>query len=88
VLMDAKMPGLDGYEATRAIRALEREFKTPPSGIIALTANAMPEDRATAEAAGVDEFLAKPFELARLAETIERAVAVHSSDAEETRAAS
>jgi signal transduction histidine kinase/CheY-like chemotaxis protein len=88
VLMDAKMPGLDGYEATRAIRALELEFKTPPVGIIALTANAMPEDRATAEAAGVDEFLAKPFELARLAETIERALAAHARPTEATRAAS
>jgi len=88
VLMDAKMPGLDGYEATRTIRALEHEFKARPVGIIALTANAMPEDRETAEAAGVDEFLAKPFELARLAETIERALYVHSDPSEEARVAS
>jgi signal transduction histidine kinase/CheY-like chemotaxis protein len=87
VLMDVKMPGLDGYEATRAIRALEREFHTPRIGIITLSANAMPEDRAIAEAAGVDAFLAKPFELARLAETIERALGAASPSAESSRAA-
>jgi signal transduction histidine kinase/DNA-binding response OmpR family regulator len=88
VLMDVKMPGLDGYEATRAIRALEREFHAPRMGVIALSANAMPEDRATAEAAGVDAFLPKPFELARLAETIERALGADAPRPEPSRAAS
>jgi CheY-like chemotaxis protein len=81
------MPGLDGYEATRAIRALEREFHTPRIGIIAWSANAMPEDRAIAEVAGVDAFLAKPFELARLAETIERALGAAAPSAGSSRAA-
>lgn len=75
VVMDIKMPGLDGYEAARAIRRLERELGAPPVGIVALTANAMPEDRRTSLAAGIDEFLAKPFDLPRLAEAIERALA-------------
>jgi signal transduction histidine kinase/CheY-like chemotaxis protein len=88
VLMDVKMPGIDGYEATRAIRALEREFKTPRMGIITLSANAMSEDRAAAEAAGADAFLAKPFELARLAETIERAMGANPPSVESARAAS
>ncbi len=48
VLMDVKMPGLDGYQATRAIRALEREFNAPRVGVIALSANAMAEDREAA----------------------------------------
>ena len=65
IVMDVKMPGLDGYEATRAIRALEREIGAPRVAIIALTANAMAEDRRASLAAGIDEFLAKPFELAR-----------------------
>ena len=56
-------------------------------GVIALSANAMPEDRATAEAAGVDAFLSKPFELARLAETIERALGADAPRPEPTRAA-
>ena len=88
VLMDVKMPGLDGYEATRVIRSLEREFNAPRMGMIALSANAMPEDRAAAEAAGVDAFLAKPFELARLAETIERALGAGAPRPEPSRAAS
>ena len=55
--------------------------------IIALTANAMPEDRRASDAAGIDEFLAKPFELARLAETIERALAAASAHSAPARAA-
>jgi len=87
VLMDIKMPGLDGYEAARAIRALERELGAPGVGIVALTANAMPEDRRLSRAAGIDEFLAKPFDLPRLAEAIERALSASCSP-EPTQAAS
>jgi len=75
VVMDIKMPGLDGYEAARAIRRLEREIGAPRVGILALTANAMPEDRRASVAAGIDEFLAKPFDQARFAEAIERTLA-------------
>ena len=75
VLMDIKMPGADGYEAARAIRRLEREAGAPRVALIALTANAMAEDRRAGAAAGFDEFLGKPVDLARLAETIERLLA-------------
>jgi signal transduction histidine kinase/CheY-like chemotaxis protein len=75
VVMDIKMPGLDGYEAARAIRRLEREIGAPRVGILALTANAMPEDRRASSAAGIDEFLAKPFDQTRFAEAIERTLA-------------
>ncbi len=71
ILMDIKMPGLDGCEATRAIRRVEREHGARPTPIIALTANAMESDRRACLAAGVDEFLVKPFDLAKLAETID-----------------
>ncbi len=81
------MPGLDGYEAARSIRNLERELGAPRVGIVALTANAMPEDRRASLAAGIDEFLAKPFELARLAETIERALAASDRGVDSPRAA-
>ncbi|HLH48038.1 MAG TPA: ATP-binding protein, partial [Roseiarcus sp.] len=64
VLMDVKMPGIDGLEATRAIRRAEREQGVRPTPIIALTANAMDSDRRACLAAGVDEFLVKPFDLA------------------------
>ena len=86
VLMDVKMPGLDGYQATRAIRALESELKAPRTAVIALTANAMSEDREASREAGVDEFLAKPFEPARLGETIDRALTACSEVEPERRA--
>lgn len=59
ILMDCRMPGLDGYEATRHIRSLEgRASKIP---IIALTASAFREDRMRAKEAGMNDFIAKPF---------------------------
>lgn len=63
VLMDIRMPGLDGHEATRRIRRLEAALgRREPYRIIALTANAAKEDEEAAREAGLDEFLAKPFD--------------------------
>jgi signal transduction histidine kinase/CheY-like chemotaxis protein len=67
VLMDLHMPGLDGLEAVRRIRAIEAEHKDPHTPIIALTANASAEDREACLAAGMDEFLIKPLDRERLA---------------------
>jgi CheY-like chemotaxis protein len=75
ILMDIKMPGIDGYQAASGIRRVERETGAPRVALIALTANATAEDRRASAAAGFDEFLAKPVDLARLAETIERVLA-------------
>ncbi|MEF3696962.1 ATP-binding protein [Desulfolutivibrio sp.] len=61
VFMDIEMPGMGGLEATRAIRALERETGRPPTRILALTAHALPEFRARCLAAGCDGFLVKPL---------------------------
>jgi PAS domain S-box-containing protein len=67
VLMDIRMPGLDGLEATRRIRTLEQALgRNPPCRIIALTANALKEDEEAARDAGLDGFLAKPFEFEAL----------------------
>jgi PAS domain S-box-containing protein len=72
ILMDIRMPGLDGLEATRRIRALERTLGIPhPRRIIALTANALKEDETAAFEAGLDGFLAKPFDLKDLTGLLE-----------------
>jgi PAS domain S-box-containing protein len=70
VLMDVQMPGCDGYAATRAIRAEGIGPELLP--IIALTANAFPEDIAAARAAGMQAHLAKPIALRQLVRALQR----------------
>jgi CheY-like chemotaxis protein len=70
ILMDVRMPGLDGLEAARCIRRDEAQARSARIRIVALTANAFEEDRAACRAAGFDDFLTKPVDLARLARAI------------------
>lgn len=61
VLMDVRMPMLDGIAATRRIRELERELSIPPVRIVAVTANAFDDDRRACLEAGMNEVLTKPL---------------------------
>jgi CheY-like chemotaxis protein len=73
VLMDVQMPEMDGFAATRAIRA--RECGTGVHlPIVAMTAHAMKGDRERCIEAGMDDYLAKPLDARRVHEVIERAV--------------
>jgi PAS domain S-box-containing protein len=71
VLMDIQMPGMDGYETARAIRRLEQAaISSIP--IIALSSDAMEEDRRKSLKAGMDEHMSKPFDIDALQELIDR----------------
>jgi len=72
VLMDCQMPVMDGFAATRAIRALEADSGAAPTPIIALTATALAEDRELCIGAGMDDFLSKPFRSEALHSTLTR----------------
>ena len=72
ILMDMRLPGIDGWEATRRLKADPATRSLP---IVALTAHAMASDRDRALAAGCDDYDTKPVELPRLIEKIDALLA-------------
>jgi CheY-like chemotaxis protein len=76
VLMDVQMPELDGLDATRRIR-LRWSAEARPY-VVAMTANAMPEDREACRAAGMDDYVAKPIRPEELAAALSRVQARHA----------
>ncbi|WP_432471003.1 cache domain-containing protein [Amphritea sp. HPY] len=72
VLMDCQMPEMDGYRATELIRQGEQERGAPRLPIIALTANAMLDDRQRCINAGMDDYLSKPFSKSQIGTMLQR----------------
>ena len=72
VLMDIQMPGMDGLECARRIRAQQREGKLPNFPILALTAHALDADVAASLEAGMDEHLTKPLDFVALRTRLQR----------------
>ena len=72
ILMDCHMPEMDGFEATREIRGRERSLTGARVPIVALTANAMAQDREECLNAGMDDHLSKPFTMQTLQDMLNR----------------
>jgi CheY-like chemotaxis protein len=70
ILMDAAMPLMNGYKATRRIREIEHERGLERAAIIGLTAHALQGDREKCLGAGMDDYIAKPVSIAKLTEII------------------
>ena len=71
IFMDIQMPNMNGYDATRVIRAMDRNYcRQVP--IVAMTANAFAEDVLAAKTVGMNEHIAKPLDLKALAKTLNR----------------
>ena len=72
VLMDCQMPVMDGYEATRRLRANQPSVLNPRIPVIAMTANARQSDREHCMEVGMSDFIAKPINQNQMFEVIER----------------
>lgn len=80
VLMDCHLPGTDGYDTTRELRRLEQSMGWPRTPVIAVTADAMATNEAHCYESGMDDFIAKPYTLDRLATTIDHWLSMPKQD--------
>jgi two-component system sensor histidine kinase/response regulator len=85
ILMDVQMPDMDGLTATRRIRALGGAAADTP--IVAMTANAMRGDQEACLAAGMDDFISKPFEPVAFLKVVSRALEASRGEDEDRRTA-
>ncbi len=85
ILMDCQMPVMDGFEATQQIRLFESETGADRVTVVALTANAMQGDRDKCLAAGMDDYLTKPYTLKDLFETLSSWLTAVSSPSEKIK---
>ncbi|HWU85612.1 MAG TPA: response regulator [Rhodocyclaceae bacterium] len=83
VLMDCRMPVMDGYETTRRIRAGDAGVLDPHIPIVAMTANAMAGDRELVLEAGMNDYLSKPINPKTLGETLQRWLEKNAENAEQ-----
>jgi two-component system, sensor histidine kinase and response regulator len=79
ILMDCQMPEMDGFAATAAIRVREQESDCPRLPVIALTANALAGEDAVCLAAGMDDYISKPFKTETLQRVLTKWVNTASS---------
>ena len=79
IFMDCQMPVKDGYDAVRSIREREKQAGTIRIPVIALTASALTGDREACLAAGMDDYIAKPFRLEQLHEALKTWTRLKSS---------
>jgi two-component system sensor histidine kinase BarA len=85
ILMDIRMPKMDGIEASYAIRHLETSTQHPPSPIIALTAHALESEKKALLAAGIDDYLAKPIGEPELKKVLQKWIPTITLDTESTK---
>lgn len=78
ILMDIELPEMNGLDATRTIRQHEMRHGRTPSFIVGLTAHAMAEDRARCLAAGMNDYIAKPFNPDQLRNLLAQHAAAHT----------